>query len=322
MYLPLRGSTTGTRSPAFPTILLFLGLAASLPRSASATIISVSSGDALMGSHALNLIANGSFENGVWTPGWSGAATPMASHVLTGIGTTLGPTQVPTSWTTLGGSDNYAVWGNDSSVSGAGLRGSAALPDGSLGIYMGNQSTFVTPSPSFAANGVITFATPPIFGPHVPPTGFTPAMQIQQTVTGLTPGANYLLDFWVSGEDAAVPSSAFTAPGLLQLDITGESSLFLAVPYSSSDALLGASQRYYVDFQPGSSTVTFTFINHGHLLGNVIATEAVLDDVILNYEGVAGMVPEPANLMVGAAAASLAGLAIVRSRLQRGRDRR
>ncbi len=266
------------------------------PHFALAAINSISSGDAVLGNRPGNLVANGSFEDSNWAPVAS-PDTQWDSWVLAGTGTTLngGVVDVPDNWTTGGGTQNYAAWGNDSSFSGSGLRSSAPIPHGSLAVYMGNQATFVTPAPSFGANGVITFSSAPTFN-HILPADYTPSFFIEQTVTGLDVNASYLLDFWTSGED--VTSTPFLSPGLLELSITGEAPIYLATPYDPLDPNLGASQRYYIDFQPSASTITFRFTNHGHLLlQSAMGSEGVMDDVILNLRSAAAEVPEPGTLV-------------------------
>lgn len=269
---------------------------------AFAAINAIASGDAVLGSRPLNLISNGSFEDSGWSA--LGTSTGQPSWVLTGTGTTLaGTVLVPDDWTTLGGPLNYAVWGNDSSVPGPGLRSSAPIPDGNLAVYMGNQGTFVSPAPSFGANGVITFPTPPVFT-HIDPPNYTPAFRIEQTVVGLDVNGTYRLDFWTSGEDAA--TGGFAGPGLLELDITGEAPIYLATPYDPADAQLGSSQRYYIDFQPSTANLTFSFVNHGHLLLAGFHSEGVIDDVILNRLDETRVIPEAGNVLAGIGAAALA----------------
>lgn len=158
------------------------------------------------------------------------------------------------------------------------------------------------------------FSSPPSYT-HIPPVGYNLPFTLSQTVSGLDPSENYLLDFWVSGEDAN--AGGFFGPGMLELDVTGESPIFLAVPFSPLDMSLGTSQRYYLQFQSVSSTITFSFINHGHLIsgGNNIHTEAVLDDVVLNVlRGHESDVPEGAGLWAGVGLVGAAAMTALRRR--------
>lgn len=146
----------------------------------------------------------------------------------------------------------------------------------------------VTPSPTFNPDGTVTFSSPPTI---VPKPGFAP-VQLWQTITGLNTSQAYLLDFWASSEDAN--TSQFPGgDGFFGLDITGESQMYFDAPNNVN--ALGASQRYYVVFQPNTSTITLTWTNWGHLpTATGLKSELVLDDVILN----AAPVPEPASLAV------------------------
>lgn len=248
---------------------------AGIPLAASANVVSVTSGDSVLGSHAFNLIQNGSFEA-------DQGFAPNGAYWATG--TTLGPTMSLTGWQASGQTQTYAIWGND----GAGrIKGSELIPDGVDALYFGGGIMGgITQPPTFNPDGTVTFPAPPAFFPK--PT--TAPVALWQTVTGLSVGQNYLLDFWVSSEDAS--TAAFAADGLFQFDITGESSLFFTAPNGAGG--LGTSQRYYILFQPTSSTETFTWTNWGHYNSAIgMSTELVLDDVILNKQPA---VPEPASM--------------------------
>lgn len=142
--------------------------------------------------------------------------------------------------------------------------------------------------PTYFGNGLVTFPFPPVLTAKP---GFGP-VTLSQTVTGLSTSQTYRLDFWASGESAGTTPMA--ADGFFGLDITGEPTTYLAAPAGVS--ALGASQRYYIEFKPVASSVTLTWTNWGHYVGNLgPSTELCLDDVILNP------VPEPATfLLVGA----------------------
>ena len=283
--------------PSREIVALLLGLAA-LP--ASAAVSSVTGGDALVGNRSANLVNNGSFETG-WAPVGGGPA----SWIRTSTGSLYSPVIAPPAWTTSGGQFTYAVWGNDTSLSSpTGVAFSAPFPHGSVGVYMGNSVTAVAPMPTFAADGVASFSGAPVFT-HNEPANYGPAFRIEQTVTGLNTSATYLLDFWVSGEGAGTTSQANDV-GIVEVDISGESPIFVGAPYGSGG--LGTSQRYYVEFVPSSSSVTIGFVNYGHLDlgGGNITTEAVIDDIILNIRD-AEVVPEPATVLAGAALVLLGG---------------
>lgn len=237
----------------------------------AASIVSITNGTNQVALSLSNLITNGSFEAQV-------SSVPLNSFWATG--TSMSPTVSLTGWTGAGQTNAYATWGNDGSPA-LGIKGSAPIPDGQVGLYFGAFIVSgMSAAPIFHPNGTITFASnpniqaDPLYGP----------VTLEQTLTGLIPGDNYLLDFWASGE-AAVTGA--WQEGLFGLDITGEATTYLAVP--SGGGPQGAFQRYKVLFKPTFSTTTIKFTNWGHITSNGFASELCLDDVILNHQAV----PEP-----------------------------
>jgi hypothetical protein len=243
---------------------------------ASATILSVAGNDTLVGNRPANLIFNGSFEA-------DGGLAANNSYWATGTG--LSPAMSLTGWTASGQTNSYAIWGNDGL---GGVKGSAGLPDGTNGLYFGaGIMALVNPYPTEAADGQVSFGSPPTIIPK-PTDG---PVTLEQTVSGLNPLATYLLDFWTSGEEIA--GGQFLVDGFFGLKMTGESMLYFAAPGGSGP--IGASQRYQIYFKPTTSTVTFSWINWGHYLDpNGLSNELVLDDVILNVVEV----PEPGPISI------------------------
>ena len=247
-----------------------LVLATSLGNS-PATVLSVAGNDTLVGNRPANLLLNGSFEA-------DGGTAANGSYWATGTGFT--PTLSLNSWTASGQVASYAIWGNDGL---GGIKGSASLPHGTNGLYFGaGIMAVVAPWPTEAADGQVTFGSPPALLSK-PTDG---PVTLEQTVSGLNTSATYLLDFWTSGEN--VGSAEFAVDGFFGLEITGESRLYFASP--SGNGPTGNSQRYQVYFNPAATTETFRWINWGHYSGpNGLSDELVLDDVILNE------VPEPSS---------------------------
>ncbi len=247
-------------------LALVIALSACVPRSL-ATILSVAGNDTLVGNRPANLLVNGSFEA-------DGGVAANGSYWATGTG--FSPPMTLTGWTASGQIGSYAIWGNNGS---GGIQNSATFPHGTNGLYFGGGiMAGVSPLPTEANNGVVTFNSTPTITPK-PTDG---PVTLQQTVSGLNPAATYVLDFWTSGEKATL-LTRFLVDGFFGLNITGEPTLYFAAP--SGNGPIGTSQRYQVYFQPTASTVTFKWINWGHYTDptNGFSDELVLDDVILNF---------------------------------------
>ncbi|MEO6183259.1 MAG: hypothetical protein ABIP71_09220, partial [Verrucomicrobiota bacterium] len=249
-----------------PVRMAFVIALSAYVASSSASILSVTGNDTLVGNRPANLIVNGSFEA-------DGGVATNYSYWATGTG--FSPTMSLTGWTASGQSGSYATWGSNGS---GGIQNSATFPHGTNGLYFGaGIMAGVSPLPTEANNGLVTFSSSPTITPK-PTDG---PVTLQQTVSGLNPSATYLLDFWTSGENVSLPGG-FLVDGFFGLDITGEPRLYFAAP--SGNGPIGTSQRYQVYFSPTASTVTFKWINWGHYSdpNNGLSDELVLDDVILN----------------------------------------
>lgn len=258
----------------------------------------------MLGTHAGNLVTNGSFEfrNG-GLPGPGSAINPLWATGATG-----GPVVVPMGWTSSGGPVNYANWG---SSAGSPVRhhGSGVLPDGVNALYFGNgQTATVSSAPTFHPSGEVTLATAPSSGPPF----IQPVVLSQTVATNLSPASSYLLSFWVSGEGSGFATGG-TWDGIFGLRVTntqaGDPMRYFAVP-AGGTSIYGASMRLEFLFTPinASLPVTIEFTNWGHFslgaFGLGGTTELVLDDVIINA------VPTPGAAMMLA----LGGLAASRRR--------
>jgi hypothetical protein len=260
-----------------------------------------------MADRSANLIRNGSFESrAAGDPAlptvlfWSGQPnlrTPFFFGLIPPVANSA-PTAVIPDWTQSSGPGAYGLWGPSS----GGF--SAPCSDGIGCLYFGNWSTVAAPAPTFNSDGTVGFATTPTFTNTValnqPPT------VLSQTLTGLTIGATYLLDFWTTGEFDNGQTGLFPDPGVFGLRIGGDS-LFLTVPTVNS-VFHADNVRYYVVFSATSAVEILSFTNWGHIIPSSTApttrTELILDDVIVNR------VSEPAS--VALLAAALVGLCTLR----------
>ncbi|MEO8086848.1 MAG: T9SS type A sorting domain-containing protein [Bacteroidota bacterium] len=95
-------------------------------------------------------------------------------------------------------------------------------------------------------------------------------LSIEQTVSGLTVGNSYILEFWAGGE------ASQTAPGLFAVDV-GFGNTFLRNNHTPSVGGIGT--RYLVEFNATSTSHTIKFTNWGHICS--LCTELILDDVRL-----------------------------------------
>jgi hypothetical protein len=257
-----------------------------------------------------NLITNGSFE-----AGFSGS--PLTGSYWAS-GTAQTPLQAITGSTTSGSASNY-VYRADTAVASS----SAPVPDGAVALYFGNGfAKSISETPTFNADGSLTFVSPTPTITESP--SLSPPVTLSQTVGGLNIGNIYALSFWTSGEDAA--GAGYGHDGIFGLDVTGFGTTFLAAPSGAAGGV-GAQKVYRFQFQPVSSTTTFTFTNWGHLCGApsvpgaetvgwtipLNTTELVLDHVILNNLGPGEDVPEPS---VGALVGAFAAIAVTARRRQ------
>jgi hypothetical protein len=227
-----------------------------------------------IGTHAGNLVVGGSFEAG-----------PASALVYWATGTSGTPFAVPPGWTSSGGGINYAQWGHTATAPYR-LASSAPIPDGAKALYFGNaQGGQVNVAPNFNPSGEVTFATTPTVMTTVGP----PVVLSQTVNTHLTPAPNYLLSFWVSGENAQYGGAY---DGIFGLRVTntqaGDPMRYFAVPAGAGFGAYGDQLRLEFDFVPlnPSLPVTVEFYNWGHFnlgpFGLGGTSELVLDDVIVN----------------------------------------
>lgn len=250
---------------------------------AQVTIDSVRHGDALRGirTGVAQIITNGNFEyptqamvywggssnNNNTTPG-----SPLGSTNACGSNRYGLPVGTVSSWNISGGgaSSYPRVDTNANNYSFA----AANTGNGGHNLYFGNAGTYEFANTNnltynsttglVALNGN-SFAQKAMFSGSG--YGTTP-VTLSQTIT-VVPGSQYLLDFWVSGEDANCGSPS--PPGIFQFEIGNQ--IMYGITGSNQSVYHGNSERYYVYFRSTSSSVTVAFKNWGHLWLNQSSTD-------------------------------------------------
>jgi hypothetical protein len=208
-----------------------------------------------------NFVQNGGFEDTVGNT--SGSFCPNSSTYTLDFAY----------WTcTGGGSSTYAHSCNN---------GYSWIPQGALAAYMGNyfcracspaaNDTTCINSTQCAVTGV------PTGYPENPDTAYggTTGLSLEQTVSGLIPGATYVLEFWAGGEYWG----GYGNKGLFAVNV-GFGNTFLrnkpTLPFG------GIGTRFLIEFNATSSSHTIKFTNWGHICST--CTELILDDVRLYSE--------------------------------------
>lgn len=155
----------------------------------------------------------------------------------------------------------------------------STVPDGAVAAYLGNSFTqccsgTVDDTTCLVFEGCTVTGIPEGFPMNASDFGGANGVTLAQTVTGLTVGTQYTLDFWTGGE-------SFPEPGVFGLDV-GFGTTFLQCLPTPPGAI---GTRFVVTFQAVATSHTIKFRNWGHI--SSIATEVVIDDVRL-YPAVGG----------------------------------
>ncbi|MBK9452129.1 MAG: hypothetical protein IPN95_22450 [Bacteroidetes bacterium] len=194
-------------------------------------------------SNVTNLIQNGSFENHNCTPNTNGSSyCPNSAAYQCNL----------TNWTCTGGGSGTYCQIFTSLYS--------AIPDGLGAAYFGNSfcnpcSQTVNDTSCFVRSGCEISGIPPGFPQNQPNYGGALGLSLDQTVTGLTIGARYVLEFWTGGEDFGV----FTGDGVFGLDIGFGYTMLETVPTDFGDI----GKRYVVIFDATSTSHNFKWTNWG-----------------------------------------------------------
>ncbi|PHN02337.1 galactose-binding domain-containing protein [Flavilitoribacter nigricans] len=229
--------------------------------------------------------------------------------------------KTPNGWTVTGSS--YTSGGEQFSNSYPYPRNvtnntAGTTPDGTPSFYFGNNPVYVgtysSPSETYSidAQGLVTWSGTPDFvnasGPLTPfdCTGSnvsffgTPkqAVVLTKTITGLTVGTTYHLEFWASGE-ASSASTIYQYDGAFLFNAAGAANIdqWLAVPSKGNlrwngDAGttgIGTSQWYHLQFTATSTSLTLSWSNYGHAERLINGNYAGADE--LNIDGVSLKIP-------------------------------
>jgi gliding motility-associated-like protein len=207
-----------------------------------------------------NLVQNGSFENHNCTPNNNGSSfCPISMNYACNLA----------NWTcTGGGAFTYCqIFSNAIS----------AVPDGAGVAYFGNSfcdacNTGIPADTScLTRTGCEVTGVPPGYPINGPDYGGAAGLSLSQTVTGLTVGATYVLEFWTGGEDFTV----FVDPGMFGVDIGFGYNFLTAVPTDFGDI----GRTYMIIFNATSTSHTLKWTNWGHICNS--CTELALDLVRL-----------------------------------------
>ena len=172
-----------------------------------------------------------------------------------------------------------------------------------------DDGSTVTPTPTYNANGELTFSSTPVFTP-----GSSGPIVLSQTVTLIPTVTNYKMSFWVSAEEIST-NSGFLSHGILGFRMTnvlpGNPIQWLAAP--NGMASYGGSLLYEYLFTPlTGGTVDIDFISYGRFQFSPVNNTSpapVIDDVIINA------VPEPSTISLIA----IGMIGVVRTNQRAGR---
>jgi gliding motility-associated-like protein len=208
---------------------------------------------------SVNWITNGSFEN---TSGVAnGYICPNSSFYNADIN----------NWTCAdGGFSTYAQLMNSSS---------SVIPEGNNVLYMGNSfcnACSATPDDTSCLDrfDCEIIGRPPGYPQNSATFGGATGVSLVQTVSGLTVGNGYVVEFWTGGEEVSV----FPNDGLFGVDIGFGYNLF-SCKGTSPFPPNNIGTRYIIEFLATSTSHTVKFTNWGHICGS--CTEIILDDVKL-----------------------------------------
>lgn len=211
---------------------------------------------------APNFLLNGSLENLTNSSG-NNYICPNSSFYTTDID----------DWTcTDGGTNTYAA----SVTSQAFFK----VVDGTRAAYLGNSfcqicSNTNNDTSCLSQVDCEMVGIPAGFPMHGAAYGGSNGVSMSQTVSNLTVGNKYILEFWAGGEGS---SNIFLQDGLFGLDIGFGYNYLRCQPTGASGSPL-KGMRYVVQFRATQASHTVKFTNWGHICSD--CTELIVDDIKL-----------------------------------------
>ena len=216
-----------------------------------------------IGMNVINHIVNGSFENTTCLSNqYTSSFCPNSSYYSCSVA----------NWTcTGGGTASYASIDDNTFT---------VTPQGPKAAYFGNGSSAYACSGTF--NDTSCLATTSCEITTIPtgyPTndatyGGITGVSMSQTVTGLTVGTAYVLEFWAGGEPQ---TNGWMLPGVFAVDIGFGNTFLRCKPTQANPVHIGT--RFIIQFKATSTSHTIKFTNWGHIC--IPCTELILDHVRL-----------------------------------------
>lgn len=212
--------------------------------------------------NAVNLLLNGSFEN-----------PPNAGGNYICPNSNLYNNDI-VNWTCSdGGTGTYAQVIQSP-------NGFGKVVDGAQSIYLGNRYCEIcssTPNDTSCLYQVDCefFGIPAGYPSNKANYGGTNGVSFSQTVSSLTPGNVYVLEFWTGGEGGL---SFFENDGLFGLDLGFGYTYLKCKPTGTQGSIL-PGMRYLVQFRATQAVHEVKFTNWGHICNT--CTEVIIDDASL-----------------------------------------
>ncbi len=217
-----------------------------------------------LGSH--NLLLNGGFENTNCATGCVGVYCPNSSTYNCMLN----------NWTCTGGGTLTYGCAYDSAHYFVAQGSRAAYFGNSYANACSGNSTSTFPNNDttcFNKTGCSITGIPNGYPISRPSYGDSLGLSLSQTISGLTIGNNYVLEFWAGGEY----EGWFNKPGIFAVNV-GYGNVFLGCKITQFHHA-DTGTRYLIQFKANATSHTINFTSWGHVCGS--CTELVLDDVKL-----------------------------------------